>query len=275
VPAGSEINKEEPFMSGAKRTILCVDDEKDILSSLFDTFMDIYNVKTATSGSEALKIFGEEDIVLVISDQRMPEMEGSVLLGKINEIKPKCKKILLTGYADVNAAIDAINKGAVDKYLSKPWNDEELVKTAENLIRRYESEISFAKLIEDARDMKESVTKVKGNIMLFEKFVNSCLYGMCLVSPDNKIVFINKTGLEILKYSDIAQVRGKNAEGIFLLTDEVKASFRGKYAAREQFFDGVYVNTNEGSLVSLPLSLTFDTEEGARVNGIIFKQSSK
>jgi DNA-binding NtrC family response regulator len=217
-------------MSTAKRTILCVDDEKDILNSLYDTFMDTYNVKTTTSGVEALRIFNEEDIVLVISDQRMPEMEGSVLLGKINELKPKCKKILLTGYADVNDAIDAINKGAVDKYLSKPWNDEELIKTAENLIRRYESEMSFAKLIEDARSMKESVTKVKGNIKLFETFINSYLCGVCLVSPDGKIEFINKAGLEILKYSDLAQVQGKNSEGIFLLTDAIKAYFKEKYA---------------------------------------------
>ena len=262
-------------MNTAKRTILCVDDEKDILSALYDTFMDTYNVKTAASGQEALKIFNEEDVVLVISDQRMPEMEGTVLLGKINELKPKCKKILLTGYADVNAAIDAINKGAVDKYLSKPRNDEELVKMAENLIRRYESEMSFAKMIEDARSMKESVAKVKGNIMLLENFVNSYLCGVCLVSPDKKIAFINKAGLEILKYSDIAQVKGKNSEGIFLLTDEIKASFREKYAAREQFFDSVYVNTNDGSLVSLPLSLTFDAGEGVGINGIIFNQGSK
>lgn len=257
-------------MTTGKRTILCVDDEKDILNSLFDTFMDMYNVKTATSGEEALKIFNEEDIVLVISDQRMPKMEGTELLRKINELKPKCKKILLTGYADVNAAIDAINKGAVDKYLSKPWDDEEIVKTVENLIRRYDNELSFAKLIEDARSMKESVTKVKGNVKLFETFINSFLYGVCLVSPDNKIEFINKAGLEILKYGDLAQVQGKNAEGIFLLTDAIKASFKEKYAAREQLFDSVYVNTNDGSLVSLQLSLTFDTGEGVGVNGIIF-----
>lgn len=262
-------------MSAAKRTILCVDDEQDILNSLFDTFMDLYNVKTAINGSEALRIFNEEDIVLVISDQRMPEMEGSVLLGKINELKPKCKKILLTGYADVNAAIDAINKGAVDKYLSKPWNDEELVKTAENLVRRYESEMSFAKLIEDARGMKDSVTKVKDYIKLYENFVNSYLCGVCLVSSGNKIAFINKAGLEMLKYTDLTQVQGKNAEGIFLLTDGIKASFREKYAAREQFFESVYVNINDGSLVSLQLSLTFDTGESGGVNGIIFSQSNK
>ncbi|HLA27994.1 MAG TPA: response regulator [Syntrophales bacterium] len=257
-------------MNTAKRTILCVDDEKDILNSLYDTFMDVYNVKTAASGVEALRIFTEEDIVLVISDQRMPEMEGTELLKKINELKPKCKKILLTGYADVNAAIDAINKGAVDKYISKPWDDDELVKTAENLIRRYENEMSFAKLIEDARSMKESVTKVKDNIKFCENFINSYLYGVCLVSPSNKIEFVNKAGLEILKCSDFAQIKGKNAEEIFLLTDSIKTFFREKYAAREQLFDNVYVKTSDGSLVTMQLSLTFDTGGSAGVIAIVF-----
>ena len=114
-------------MAGDKKlSILCVDDEKDIVDSLFDTFMDDYDVKTALSGEEALKIFDEEDIAVIITDQRMPEMEGTELLALINEKKPYCKKILLTGYADVNAAVDAINKGSVDKYFSKPWDDAEL-----------------------------------------------------------------------------------------------------------------------------------------------------
>ena len=81
--------------------------------------MDTYTVLTAAGGGEALKIFNEKDIALVITDQRMPEMEGTELLARINEAKPACKKILLTGYADINAAVDAINMGSVDKYFSK------------------------------------------------------------------------------------------------------------------------------------------------------------
>ncbi len=132
-----------------KRTILCVDDEPDIVSALQDTLMDVYNVKTATSGAEALKIFDEEDIGCVISDQRMPEMEGTELLAKINEIKPICKKILLTGYADINAAIDAINLGAVDKYFSKPWEDDELLKAIEDLLKELDLDEFFETTIEE------------------------------------------------------------------------------------------------------------------------------
>lgn len=121
-----------------KRTILCVDDEPDVAISLYDTFMDFYDVKTANSGKEALKIFNEEDISLIISDQRMPEMEGTELLAEIHKIKPTCKKILLTGYADVNAVIDADKLGTVDKCYNKPWDDEELIDAVKGLIEELE-----------------------------------------------------------------------------------------------------------------------------------------
>ena len=128
-------------MSDAPRvTILCVDDEPDVVDTLFDTVMDIYDVKTATSGEEALKIFDEEDISLVISDQRMPEMEGMELLTKINEKKPICKKILLTGYEDIKVAIDAINLGKVDGYICKPWDDDEITKVVEELLVMYKTD---------------------------------------------------------------------------------------------------------------------------------------
>lgn len=93
-----------------RRTILCVDDEEDITSTLHDTFMDDYNVMTAKDGKEGLALFNQNSIDLVISDQRMPEMTGTELLEAVNKAKPICKKILLTGYADIDAAIDAINK---------------------------------------------------------------------------------------------------------------------------------------------------------------------
>lgn len=141
-------------MDGVKRTILCVDDEADIVSSLYDTFKDRYDVKTATSGARALSIFQREDVALVITDQRMPRMEGTELLAKIDAQKPMCKKILLTGYADVNAAIDAINRGKVDKYITKPWDEADLIKTVDLLIEEYELELSFERLIDKGRTLE-------------------------------------------------------------------------------------------------------------------------
>lgn len=118
-----------------KLTILCVDDEEEIACSLQDTFMDLYEVKTANSGEEALKIFNEEDISLVISDQRMPGMQGTELLAKINEIKPTCKKIILTGYLGSSTSMDEINKSPIDKMFSKPWDDDELIQEVKDLLK--------------------------------------------------------------------------------------------------------------------------------------------
>jgi DNA-binding NtrC family response regulator len=120
-----------------KRTILFVDDEPDILDAMYDTFKGIYNVRIAASAEEALKIFNEEDIAVVISDQRMPRVKGSELLAEINRLKPHCKKILLTGYSDITASIDAINKGSVNKYIAKPCEKEEIADAVEQLVELY------------------------------------------------------------------------------------------------------------------------------------------
>jgi response regulator RpfG family c-di-GMP phosphodiesterase len=258
-------------MESTKRTILCVDDESDIVSSLYDTFMDKYVVKTATSGAAALAIFQQEDIALIISDQRMPLMTGTELLAQINELKPKCKKILLTGYADMQAAIDAINKGAVDKYISKPWDDDDLEKTVADLIRRYENELSFAKLLEDTRSLKEAVKKTRGSLDMFEKFITSYQCGICILSEEGQIDFINKTGLDIMRYADLTQIKGRSAEEIFLSTYPNRSFFMEKFMERQQVFDTLEVKTGDGALTDMQVSLAFEMINGeVRVSGIVF-----
>ena len=140
-----------------KSTLLAVDDEQHIVDSLYDTFMDKYNVLTALSGAEALDIFNKADIALVITDQRMPGMTGSELLARINKLKPVCQKILLTGYADINAAIDAINNGAVNKYIAKPWDDDELLQTVDHLITKYNVLAELVQQNQELRDLLISI----------------------------------------------------------------------------------------------------------------------
>lgn len=117
--------------SPEKGKILFVDDEENILRSLQRLFMDEeVEVFTATSGAKGLEILARETgIGVIVSDQRMPEMTGVDFLAQSKTVSPQAMRILLTGYADVNAAIDAINRGGTFRYLNKPWNDEELVQT--------------------------------------------------------------------------------------------------------------------------------------------------
>ncbi|MDG4475278.1 HD domain-containing phosphohydrolase [Thiovibrio frasassiensis] len=125
--------------SPEKGKILFVDDEENILRSLQRLFMDEeVEVFTAPSGAKGLEILAREaGVGVIVSDQRMPEMLGVDFLEKSKAISPQSIRILLTGYADVNAAIDAINRGGTFRYLNKPWNDEELVQTVKGALQMY------------------------------------------------------------------------------------------------------------------------------------------
>jgi len=117
--------------------ILFVDDEENILRSLRRMFMaEDFEVHTALSGSEGLKILDEHDgIGLVISDQKMPGMTGVEFLAKVRQIRPDCLRVLLTGYSDINAVVDAINQGGAYRYITKPWNDEDLILTVKDAMK--------------------------------------------------------------------------------------------------------------------------------------------
>lgn len=256
-----------------KRTILCVDDEPDVVSALFDTFMDSYEVKTATSGAEALKIFDEENISLVISDQRMPEMEGTELLSKINEIKPICKKILLTGYADINAAIDAINLGAVDKYFSKPWEDDELLEAVKGLLEEFSMDEFFEKALEDKKGMEENLVKLQKDSGLYTRFLDNYMAGVCLLGEDESIQYVNKRGLSLLKCKDINEVTGKAYKEIFSITESDKNKLVEKNMKKDPSPVSLSIKLCDGSTGSLQISAAFASEEGGiKMSGMVFNK---
>jgi len=134
--------------------ILFVDDEENILRSLRRLFMgDEYEVYTASSGQEALKILEEvNDVAVIVSDQRMPGMSGVDFLERSRKITPQSIRILLTGYADIQAAMDAINRGGTYRYLTKPWQDEDLVQTVRAAYHNY-------RLIQENRRLNALVRK--------------------------------------------------------------------------------------------------------------------
>ena len=108
-------------------TILLVDDEESILNSLRRLLRgQPYDVVLAGSGAQALEIMAAQPIDLVMSDARMPNMDGATLLAKVHELYPATSRILLTGYADLPTIIKAINEGQIHRYIGKPWNDDEL-----------------------------------------------------------------------------------------------------------------------------------------------------
>ncbi|TNE79047.1 MAG: response regulator [Bacteroidetes bacterium] len=108
--------------------VLYVDDEENNLLAFKAAFRRDFQVITAISGAEALEKLKEHEVHVIITDQRMPGMTGVEFLQKVIPLYPDPIRILLTGYSDINAVIDAINKGEVYRYLTKPW-DNEFLKT--------------------------------------------------------------------------------------------------------------------------------------------------
>ncbi|MEO8793941.1 MAG: response regulator [Daejeonella sp.] len=116
-------------MSDQKINLLYVDDEENNLLSLKATFRLKYNIITALSADEALKILEKKTVEIIITDQRMPNTTGIEFLEKVLLKYPDPIRILLTGYSDIDAVIDAVNKGKIYHYLSKPWNEKEMDET--------------------------------------------------------------------------------------------------------------------------------------------------
>lgn len=120
-----------------KIKILYVDDEENNLQAFKATFRRDYKVFLAISAQEGEKILNEEEIDIIITDQRMPEKTGVEFLESIIPVHPKPIRLLLTGYTDIQAVIDAINKGQVYHYLTKPWEEEYLRTVIKNAYEVY------------------------------------------------------------------------------------------------------------------------------------------
>lgn len=133
--------------------ILCVDDEEDNLLVFRSFFRKHYTVFTARSGPEALELLKTQPIDLVVSDQRMPRMTGVELFERIREEYPEIIRIILTGYSDIQAVINAINKGKVYHYATKPWDGDELKNILDRALDTYTLRQLNRHLMEENMDL--------------------------------------------------------------------------------------------------------------------------
>ena len=124
-------NPVNPYTESEKQpVVLCVDDEASILTSLKRALRkEPFELLLANSGNEALEIMEQQDVDLVVSDMRMPNMDGAELLARVYAERPETLRILLTGYSDMESTVSAINKGQIFRYISKPWNNDDLIST--------------------------------------------------------------------------------------------------------------------------------------------------
>lgn len=201
--------------------ILCVDDEPNVLSSLKRLFLDDdYTILSANSADEGLKILEQEHVQLVISDYRMPTMNGVEFLRKVYAQWPGTVRMVLSGYADASAIVSAINEGHIYKFVPKPWNDDDLKVTVSNALERYFLFKKNLELTSELRTKNEELAELNSELKILlqqqsanlefrsnvltmhQNILDSMPVGIFGVDFNNTVVMCNE------KWIDIAGMRG-------------------------------------------------------------------
>ena len=156
---------ELPLTAQANATLLCVDDEPNILSALRRLFRARgYRVLTAESGAQGLALLEQEAVDLVISDMRMPEMDGARFLAQVRQRWPDTLRLLLTGYSDIQSIQDAINCGEIYRYITKPWDDNDMLLLVRHALERRQLEIDKRALEQLTREQNEQLRTLNASL---------------------------------------------------------------------------------------------------------------
>jgi response regulator RpfG family c-di-GMP phosphodiesterase len=152
-------------MAEFKHTVLCVDDEANILNALKRLLRkETYRLLTCTSGKEGLDLLAQNEVHMVISDQRMPEMNGSEFLRQVNERYPHIIRIILTGYTEVDTITKSINEGHIYKFFLKPWNDQHLTLEIRQALEQYDLIEANKELHKKAIAQNEELKRINENL---------------------------------------------------------------------------------------------------------------
>ena len=198
-------------MNDSKHTVLCVDDEENILHYLKRLLRkEDYRLLTASSGTEGLKILEENDVQVVMADQRMPQMSGTEFLAIVKERYAHTMRIVLSGYTEVDTITESINKGHIYKFFLKPWNDKSLKIEISQALDQYD-------MIRVNRDLHEKVLEQNEEL----KTINENLE--TLVQERTKDIEIQNQALELARavLEDVPiPVIGVSAEGMIVLMNQ-------------------------------------------------------
>lgn len=145
-------------------TILIVDDQVEVLNMLRRLLSKDYNVVLANNGNEALEYLKKETAAVILSDQRMPKMDGVTFLNEAQKIRPEAIRIMITGYADIDATIGAVNQAGIFQYISKPFEPDELKSIVKKAVQKYHSLINAEslqkKLVKKNKELEEANIKL-------------------------------------------------------------------------------------------------------------------
>ena len=209
-PCGEERTENVMAMLNETITILCVDDEPNVLNALRRLFLDKnYNILTASSAQVGLATLEQQEVQIVISDYRMPNMNGVEFLREVYKRWPDTVRIVLSGYADATATAAAINDGHIYKFVPKPWNDDDLLVTVKIAIERYTLYKLNRELTEELMLKNDELMKVNAHLSdliaersqsldftarslaLHQSLLNALPIGVLGIDADNTIVMCN------------------------------------------------------------------------------------
>lgn len=192
--------------------ILCVDDERNVLRALERIFLDDdYEIVLAGSGEEGLKIMEESGpFQVVISDYRMPVMNGVEFLKEVYSRWNETVRIVLSGYADASAIVSAINEGHIYRFIPKPWNDDELRVTIQNCLERYflqkrndelleQLAIANQALEEKVQNRTEQLELRNRALEFSQNLLGKLPFGVVGIDENNMIAYCNNIAMEKLK----------------------------------------------------------------------------
>ncbi|MEJ2545531.1 MAG: sigma-54 dependent transcriptional regulator [Calditrichaceae bacterium] len=197
-----------------KETILIVDDQVEVLNMLRRLLSKEYHILLANSGEEGLKYLKNESVAVILSDQRMPKMDGVTFLNESQKIQPEAIRIMITGYADIEATIGAVNQAGIYQYISKPFEPDDLKKTVKNAIQKYDEARSSESLQNEL--LKKNKELQEANLKLNKEFKDQLDLGN-LIGNSPPMLKILKLVKKVVKTPTSVMLLGETGTGKELL----------------------------------------------------------
>jgi signal transduction histidine kinase len=185
-------------MYTSHRNLLYVDDEENSLKTFRSTFRRDYKIYTGISAKEGINILQEQEIHLIIADQRMPEKSGVEFLEEINPQYPDIPKIILTGYSDMDVAVEAINRVQIFQYITKPWVKEDLQHRIDKGLELYSLKIKNKELIQDLTTANSELDGIFNRISSDLKPPAASIRGLILTALRDNLDKLSKHYLELI-----------------------------------------------------------------------------
>lgn len=251
--------------------VLAVDDEPEVLATLQRQLRREFKVHTATDAASALALLDETDVHVVVSDQRMPEVSGAAFLTEVSARHPKTVRLLLTGYADLGAMIDAVNSCGIYRYLAKPWDADELRRVIrdayqlnqqatenEHLLQRANSELE-RRVEARTRQLAESEQR-------YRIIVENTNDAVVLLDAEGRIQTVNPAFIRLTGYGgdeangrrlDELLVSGREPPGLF---ERIEAALRDDDVWREALWN----RRKDGSVFVKRVSVSCARNTGGR-----------